>query len=68
MLNCTQYRDNNNTKDNDRKTENTGKPVSSQQKISTGSRAKKENRYSDPDSKKVNINYAKEPMKPTRII
>jgi hypothetical protein len=27
-----------------------------------------ENRYSDPDSKKTKINYAKNPMKPTRII
>jgi hypothetical protein len=27
-----------------------------------------ENRYSDSDSNKMKINYAKEPMKPTRII
>jgi hypothetical protein len=27
-----------------------------------------ENRYSDPDSNKMKINYAKNPMKPTRII
>jgi hypothetical protein len=40
MLNCTQYRDNNNTKDNDRKKEKKGKPVSPQQKISTGTRGK----------------------------
>jgi hypothetical protein len=39
ILNCTQYRDNN-TKGNDGKTEKTGKPVSSQQKISTGTRGK----------------------------
>jgi hypothetical protein len=35
-----QYRDRNNTKDNDRKTEKTGKPVSPQQNISTGTRGK----------------------------
>jgi hypothetical protein len=35
-----QYRDNNNTKGNDRKTEKTRKPVSPQQKISTGTRGK----------------------------
>jgi hypothetical protein len=33
ILNCTQYRDNNNTKGNERKTEKTGKPVFPQQKI-----------------------------------
>jgi hypothetical protein len=27
-----------------------------------------ENRYSDPDSNKMKINYAKEPNEPTRII
>jgi hypothetical protein len=36
----TQYRENNNTKGNDGKTEKTGKPVSQQQKISTGTRGK----------------------------
>jgi hypothetical protein len=40
ILNCTQYRDKNNTKGNDGKTEKTGKPVSPQQKISTGTRGK----------------------------
>jgi hypothetical protein len=40
ILNCTQYRDNNNTKGNDGKTEKTGKPVSLQQKISTRTRGK----------------------------
>jgi hypothetical protein len=40
ILNCTQYRDNNNTKGNERKTEKIGKPVSPQQKISTGTRGK----------------------------
>jgi hypothetical protein len=40
ILNCTQYRDNNNTKDNDEKTEKTEKPVSPQQKITTGTRGK----------------------------
>jgi hypothetical protein len=27
-----------------------------------------ENRYTNPDSNKMKINYAKNPMKPTRII
>jgi hypothetical protein len=53
ILNCTQYRDNNTTKGNDRKTEKTGKPVSPQQKISTGTRGNEENRYSDPDSNEM---------------
>jgi hypothetical protein len=60
-LNCTQYRDNNNTKGNDGKTEKTGKPVSPQQNISTGTTGNEENQYSDPDSNKMKINYAKEP-------
>jgi hypothetical protein len=68
ILNCTQYRDNHNVKGNDGKTEKTGKPVSPQQKISTGTRGNEENRYSDPASNKMKINYAKNPMKPTRII
>jgi hypothetical protein len=38
--NRTQYRDNNNTKGNDGKTEKTGKPVYPQQKISTVTRGK----------------------------
>jgi hypothetical protein len=38
IINCTQYRDNNNTTGTDGKTEKTGKPVSPQQKISTGTR------------------------------
>jgi hypothetical protein len=38
ILKCTQYMDSNNAKDNDGKTEKTGKPVSPQQKISTGTR------------------------------
>jgi hypothetical protein len=44
ILNCTQYRDNNNTKSNDGKTEKTGKPVSPQQKISTGTRGEMKKR------------------------
>jgi hypothetical protein len=39
----------------------TGKPVSPKQKISTGTKGNEENRYSDPDSKIMKINYAKEP-------
>jgi hypothetical protein len=40
ILNCTQYRDKNNTKGNDGKTEKTQKPVSPQQKINTGTKGK----------------------------
>jgi hypothetical protein len=40
MLKYTQYRDNNTTKGNDKKTEKTEKPLSPQQKISTGTRGK----------------------------
>jgi hypothetical protein len=58
---CTQYRDSNNTKGNDRKTEKTGKPISPQQKLVQEPEGNQENRYSDPDSKKMKINYAKEP-------
>jgi hypothetical protein len=61
ILNCTQYRDNNNTKGNDGKTEKRGKPVSSQQKLVQEPEGNEENRYSDPDSNKMKINYAKEP-------
>jgi hypothetical protein len=41
IFNFTQYRDNKNTKSNDRKTEKIGKPVSPQEKISTGTREMK---------------------------
>jgi hypothetical protein len=40
ILNCTQHRDNTNTKGSDGKTEKTGKSVSLQQKIRTGTRGK----------------------------
>jgi hypothetical protein len=58
ILNCTQYRENNNTKGNDGKTEKTGKPVSPWQKVVQESEGNEENRYSDPDSNKTKINYA----------
>jgi chromosome segregation ATPase len=61
ILNCTQYRDNNNTKGNDEKTEKTGKPVSPQQNLVQEPEGNEENKYSDPDSNKMKINYAKEP-------
>jgi hypothetical protein len=61
ILNCTQYKDNNNTKGNNGKTEKTGKPVSPQQKLVQEPERNEENRYSDPDSNKMKINYAKEP-------
>jgi hypothetical protein len=41
ILNCTQYRDNNNTKGNDGKTENTGKPASPHKKLVQCQREKK---------------------------
>jgi chromosome segregation ATPase len=53
--------DNNNTKSNDVKTEKTGKPVSPQQKFLQEPDRNEENRYSDPDSSKMKINYVKEP-------
>jgi hypothetical protein len=40
ISNHTQYSDNNNTKGNDGKTEKIRKPVSPQQKMSTGTRGK----------------------------
>jgi hypothetical protein len=40
ILNCTQYRNSNNTKGNDGKTEKAGKPISPQQKFSIGTRGK----------------------------
>jgi hypothetical protein len=52
MLNCTQYRDNSNTKGNDGKTEKTGKPVSHSKKLVQEPEGNEENRYSDPDSNK----------------
>jgi chromosome segregation ATPase len=39
----------------------TGKPVSPQQKLVQEPEGNEENRYSDPDSNKMKINYAKEP-------
>jgi hypothetical protein len=60
ILNCTQYRDNNNIKGNDGKTEKTGKPVSPKQKFVQQPEGNEENRYSDPNSNKMKINYAKE--------
>jgi hypothetical protein len=61
ILNCTQYRDNNNTKGNDGKKEKTGKPVPHSKKLVQEPEGNEENRYSDPDSSKMKINYAKEP-------
>jgi hypothetical protein len=61
ILHCTQYRGSNNTKGNDGKTEKTGKPAYPQQKNSTGTKGNEENKYLDPDSNKMKINYAKEP-------
>jgi hypothetical protein len=61
ILHCTQYRDNNNTKGNDGKTEKTGKPVPHSKKLVQKPEGNEENRYSDPDSNKMKIKYAKEP-------
>jgi hypothetical protein len=52
ILNCIQYRDNNNTKGNDGKTEKTGKPVFHNKKLVQEPEGNEENRYSDPDSTK----------------
>jgi hypothetical protein len=60
ILNCIQDRDNNNTKENDGKTEKRGKPVFLHQKISMGTEGNEENRYSHPDCNKMKKNYAKE--------
>jgi hypothetical protein len=35
-------------------------------KLVQGPEGNEENKYSDPDSNKTKINYAKDPMKPTR--
>jgi hypothetical protein len=61
LLQCTQYRDNNNTKGNDKKTEKTGNQSSYSKKFVQEPEGNEENRYSDPDSNKMKINYAKEP-------
>jgi hypothetical protein len=49
------------TKDNDGKTEKTGKPVFPQKKLVQETEGNEENRHSDPDSNKMKINYAKVP-------
>jgi hypothetical protein len=61
ILNCTQYRDNNNTKGNDGKTEKKGNQFPHSKKLVQEPEGNEENRYSDPDSNKIKINYAKEP-------
>jgi hypothetical protein len=43
-----------------------GKPVSPSNKLVQEPEENEENRYSDPDSNKMKINCAKNPMKPTR--
>jgi hypothetical protein len=60
--NCTQYKDNNNTKGNDRKTEKKqGNQFPHSKKLVKEPEGNEENRYSDPDSNKMKINYDKEP-------
>jgi hypothetical protein len=62
ILNCTHYRDSNNIKGNDGKTEKGGKPVSPpSDKLVQEPDGNEENRYSHQDSNKTKINYAKEP-------
>jgi hypothetical protein len=69
MLNCTQYRDNNNTKGNDRKTQKKkGKQFPHSKTLVQEPQGNKENRYSDSDSNKMKITMPKNPMKPRRII
>jgi GH24 family phage-related lysozyme (muramidase) len=49
--------------------EKTGKPVPPPgKKLVQEPEGNEENRYSDPDSNKTKINYAKNPMKTTRTI
>jgi hypothetical protein len=61
ILNCTQYRDNNNIKDYDRKTQKIGNQIPHSKKSVQEPEGNEENRYADPDSNKMKINYAKEP-------
>jgi hypothetical protein len=68
MLNCTQDRDSNNTKDNGGKTEKTGKPVSPQQNISTGTRGEWRKQILRSRLQQMKINYAKGPNEAHRII
>jgi hypothetical protein len=69
ILNSTQHRDNNNTKSNDGKTEKKkGNQFPHSKKLIQEPEGNEENRYSDPHSNKMKINYAKDPMKPLRII
>jgi hypothetical protein len=60
ILNCTQYKDSSNTKGNDGKTEKQGNQFPHSKKLVKEPEGNEENRYSDPDSKKMKINYAKE--------
>jgi hypothetical protein len=46
----------------------TGKPASPQQILVEEPEENEENRYSDPESNKMKINYAKEPNEAHRII
>jgi hypothetical protein len=52
--------DNKNNKGNERKTENTGKPVPHSKKLVQEPKGNEQNRYSDPECNKMKINYAKE--------
>jgi hypothetical protein len=61
ILNCTQYRDNNNTKGNDRKTEKQGSQFPHSKNLVQEPEGNEENRHSGLDSNKMKINYAKEP-------
>jgi hypothetical protein len=59
-LNCTHYRDSNNTKGNDGKTKKQRNQFPHSKKLVQEPEGKEEKRYSDPDSNKRKINYAKE--------
>jgi hypothetical protein len=61
ILNCTQYRDSNNTKDSDGKTEKQGNQLPHSKNLVQEQEGNEENRHSDPDSNKMKISYAKGP-------
>jgi hypothetical protein len=61
ILNCTQYRDSNNTRAMTGRKKKQGNQFPHSKKLVQESEGNEETRYSDPDSNKMKINYAKEP-------
>jgi hypothetical protein len=60
ILNCTQYRENNNIKGSDGKQNNQGNQFPHSNKFVQEPEGNEEKRYSDPNSNQMKINYAKE--------